>query len=71
MDWLVPQPATIPNRYLIDCNTPLANGFDKKALLDWGLAQHEAISLCNARILCAREINSGKIEQCKERIIQE
>ncbi|WP_169565812.1 hypothetical protein [Neptunomonas japonica] len=55
----------IPDRYLADCHQPLAMGFSKQLLLEWGLDQHEASDLCNARLLCAREINSGRIKDCK------
>ena len=68
MGWLTPPSAKIPDRYLIDCDQPLAMGVSREYLLAWGLDQHEAAALCNARILCAREINSGKIEHCKEGI---
>jgi len=58
----------IPDKYLKDCEQPLAKGFGYKEVLKWGVKEAESIEKCNAQLEEARKLNSdaAKKNQKKE-----
>ena len=56
----------IPERYLQDCDIAKAQGVTQEYLLNWGIDLTANIKACNAQLLCAREINAGKLIRCKQ-----